>query len=146
MGISFQPSWGHCLLITDLVCRINFDHSYWNFGGEGSPYNYVDAALKAGHATFIYDRLGSSMFYTSFFCCSSDIGVGESAKPDGIKEVQEDTETEVAAELIKYIRRGETGYQFQQIIGIGHSAGRSVFNMTPLWQDSDLLQVCTSQE
>lgn len=52
-------------LITDLVCRINFDHSYWNFGGAGSSYNYVDVALKAGHAIFIYDRLGTSKCYTS---------------------------------------------------------------------------------
>ncbi|KAF8901328.1 Alpha/Beta hydrolase protein [Gymnopilus junonius] len=89
------------------VHGINFDHSYWNFGGEGSQYNYVDAAVGAGHAVFIYDRLG----------------ISESSKPDGIKEVQENIEIEVAAELIKYIRRGATGIPFQQIVGIGHSLG-----------------------
>ncbi|PPR03475.1 hypothetical protein CVT26_007881 [Gymnopilus dilepis] len=89
------------------VHGINFDHSYWNFGGEGSPYNYVDAAVRNGHAIFLYDRLG----------------VGQSSKPDGIKEVQQDTEIEVAAELIRYIRKGGTKNVFRTIIGIGHSFG-----------------------
>ncbi|KAF8901343.1 hypothetical protein CPB84DRAFT_1962051 [Gymnopilus junonius] len=83
------------------------DHTYWNFGGEGSPYNYADVALNAGHAVFLYDRLGA----------------GKSSKPNGIEVLQEDTEIEIAAELIKYIRRGRTGHHFQQIIGIGHSYG-----------------------
>lgn len=37
---------------------VNFDHSYWNFGGPGSQYNYVEAAIESGHAIFIFDRLG----------------------------------------------------------------------------------------
>ncbi|KDR72821.1 hypothetical protein GALMADRAFT_734987 [Galerina marginata CBS 339.88] len=86
---------------------ISFDHSYWNFGGEGSQYNYVDVALKAGHAIFIYDRLG----------------VGQSSKPDGIKEVQQDTQIAIAAQLITYLKSGKSGHKFTKFIGIGHSFG-----------------------
>ncbi|KAF9466674.1 hypothetical protein BDZ94DRAFT_1319199 [Collybia nuda] len=101
---------------------INFDHSYWNFGGPGSPYNYVDAALEAGHAVFIYDRLG----------------VGKSSKPDGIQEVQLATEIEVAASLVDILKcsnEGCTGgagrdtfiseieLKNATFIGVGHSFG-----------------------
>ncbi|KAF8219650.1 hypothetical protein L208DRAFT_1338747 [Tricholoma matsutake] len=86
---------------------INFDHSYWTIGGSGSQYNYVESALKAGHAILIYDRLS----------------VGSSSKPDGIKEAQISTEIEIAAKLVDYLRSGEHGYQFGSIIGIGHSFG-----------------------
>ncbi|PPQ94914.1 hypothetical protein CVT25_004400 [Psilocybe cyanescens] len=89
---------------------INFDHSYWNFGGDGSQYNYVDAATRAGHAIFLYDRLGLQ-------------GVGQSSKPDGIKEVQTATQIEVAAMLIRYLKSGKSGYKFTKFIGIGHSYG-----------------------
>ncbi|KAF5335742.1 hypothetical protein D9611_009647 [Ephemerocybe angulata] len=89
------------------VHGINFDHTYWNFGGPGSKYNYVDSALKAGHAILIYDRLGT----------------GKSDKPDGIKEVQTATEVEIAAQLVKFLRGNPFGSRFNRIIGIGHSYG-----------------------
>ncbi|KAF8631705.1 hypothetical protein AX17_005037 [Amanita inopinata Kibby_2008] len=88
---------------------INFDHSYWEFGGDGSQYNYVDMAVAAGHAIFIYDRLG----------------VGQSSKPDGINEVQRSTEIGVATELLKFLKRGSTGLTFSKVIAIGHSFGSS---------------------
>ncbi|KAF6749047.1 Alpha/Beta hydrolase protein [Ephemerocybe angulata] len=84
-----------------------FDHSYWNFGGDGSKYNYVEAVLKAGHSILIYDRLGT----------------GQSDKPDGITEVQSPTEIEIAAQLVKYLRGSPKGNQFKRVIGIGHSFG-----------------------
>ncbi|KAF8152596.1 Alpha/beta hydrolase family-domain-containing protein [Crassisporium funariophilum] len=101
------PPSGPTKTVEFAVHGINFDHTYWNFGGEASKYNYVDAALKAGHAIFIYDRLG----------------VGRSSKPDGIKEVQLATEVEIAAALIKRLRSGDSGHTFQRIIGVGHSFG-----------------------
>ncbi|PPQ75774.1 hypothetical protein CVT26_000891 [Gymnopilus dilepis] len=104
------PSTPNPDIVEFAIHGISLDHTYWNFGGEGSQYNYVDAATKAGHAIFIFDRLGA----------------GESSKPDGIQDLQEETEVEVVAELIRYIRSGKTGHQFQQIIGIGHSYGRQV--------------------
>ncbi|PPQ76378.1 hypothetical protein CVT26_015386 [Gymnopilus dilepis] len=107
------PPKGKADILEFAVHGINYDHNYWNFGGEGSPYNYVDAAVGAGHAIFIYDRLGT----------------GQSSRPDGIKEVQEDTEVEVAAQLIRYIKGGKTGHEFQQVIGIGHSFGSIQLNV-----------------
>lgn len=89
------------------VHGVNFDHSYWNFGGEGSQYNYLETGLRSGHAVFIYDRLGT----------------GHSSKPDGIKEIQLPTEVEVADRLIDHLRNGETGFKFGKVIGIGHSLG-----------------------
>ncbi|KAL0959021.1 hypothetical protein HGRIS_014332 [Hohenbuehelia grisea] len=83
---------------------INFDHSYWSFDGPGSKYNYVDAALKAGHAIFTYDRLG----------------VGRSSKPNGITEVQISTEIAIAAALVDKVKQK---LQFKNIVGIGHSFG-----------------------
>ncbi|KAF8888598.1 hypothetical protein BD779DRAFT_1672262 [Infundibulicybe gibba] len=94
-----------------LLCRwleangtdsIGFDHSYWIFGGEGSPYNYVEAAITAGHAIFIFDRLGN--------------------KPDGIREVQFQTEVEVANQLLECLPKK---LSFGEIVGVGHSFGSS---------------------
>ncbi|PFH48441.1 hypothetical protein AMATHDRAFT_5789 [Amanita thiersii Skay4041] len=88
---------------------INFDHSYWDFGGEGSQYNYVEAAVNAGHAIFIYDRLGT----------------GQSSKPDGIKEAQKPTEVAIAAQLLKLLKQGIQGFVFDKVVAIGHSYGSS---------------------
>ncbi|KAF5334008.1 hypothetical protein D9611_015102 [Ephemerocybe angulata] len=69
--------------------------------------NYVEAALKAGHAILIYDRLGT----------------GQSDKPDGIAEVQVAAQVEIAGELAKYLRAKPRGNQFDRVIGVGHSFG-----------------------
>ncbi|KAK7435044.1 hypothetical protein VKT23_019852 [Stygiomarasmius scandens] len=82
---------------------VGFDHTYWNFK-NGSQYNYAEAALKAGHAIFMYDRLS----------------VGNSSKPDGIQEVQIGTEMAIATALVEDLR---TRISFGKIIGIGHSYG-----------------------
>ncbi|KAH6908968.1 Alpha/Beta hydrolase protein [Coprinopsis sp. MPI-PUGE-AT-0042] len=84
-----------------------FDHQYWNFGGPGSKYNYVEAALKSGHGVLIFDRLGT----------------GNSSKPDGITEVQTPTETEITAELVRYLKNKPNGAVFDRVIGVGHSYG-----------------------
>ncbi|KAJ3501431.1 hypothetical protein NMY22_g18929 [Coprinellus aureogranulatus] len=89
------------------VHGLGFDHTYWNLSGSGSQYNYVEAALKAGHAILIYDRLG----------------IGKSQKPDGIKEIQIATEIEIAAELGKYLQGNPQGQSFKRFIGVGHSYG-----------------------
>ncbi|TEB33759.1 hypothetical protein FA13DRAFT_1707982 [Coprinellus micaceus] len=86
---------------------IGFDHTYWNLGGSGSKYNYVEAALKAGHAILIYDRLG----------------IGKSQKPNGIKEVQLPTEVEIAAQLVKHLKAGPQGQSWKRFVGVGHSFG-----------------------
>ncbi|OQN96934.1 hypothetical protein B0A48_16908 [Cryoendolithus antarcticus] len=38
---------------------LGFDKSYWDFGGQGSEYNYISSAIAAGFATLSYDRLGN---------------------------------------------------------------------------------------
>ena len=45
--------------------RVGFDHTYWNFGGNGSENNYVESAIAAGRSVLIYDALGR------FICVSS---------------------------------------------------------------------------
>ena len=42
-----------------LTHGIGFDHSYWDFGGPNSEYNYVKAATEAGYSTLSYDRMGT---------------------------------------------------------------------------------------
>lgn len=106
---------------------INFDHTYWSFGGVGSKYNYVEAAMNAGHAVLSYDRLGMYSCFCFCFCLchtTQPIGIGKSSKPDGINEVQGATEVEITAELVKYLRSGAHGKSFGRVIGIGHSFGR----------------------
>ncbi|TEB24087.1 hypothetical protein FA13DRAFT_1639058 [Coprinellus micaceus] len=89
------------------VHGVGFDHTYWTVGGSGSKYNYVEAALKAGHAILAYDRLGT----------------GKSDKPDGLKEVQGPTQVEVAAQLARYLQGKPQGKTFGRFLGIGHSFG-----------------------
>ena len=55
---------------------------------------------------------------------SLPVGVGKSAKPDGISKVQTATEVEIAAQLAKYLRGNPQGHNFSRVIGIGHSYGR----------------------
>ncbi|KAF8871183.1 Alpha/beta hydrolase family-domain-containing protein [Infundibulicybe gibba] len=88
---------------------VRYDHTYWNFGGPGSKYNYVEAAINSGHAIFIYDRLG----------------VGKSSKPDGVREVQRATEVQIAARLLEHLRSNTPGVTFGKVVGIGHSFGSS---------------------
>ncbi|KAF5320622.1 hypothetical protein D9611_013738 [Ephemerocybe angulata] len=71
-------------------------------------YNYVEAALHAGHAILIYERLGT----------------GKSNKPDGISKVQLATHIEIAAQLVRYLRIGKPGgSQFNRVVEVGHSFG-----------------------
>ena len=41
-----------------IISRVGFDHTYWNFGGNGSENNYVESATEAGRSVLIYDALG----------------------------------------------------------------------------------------
>ena len=40
------------------LSRVGFDHTYWNFGGNGSENNYVESVIAAGRSVLIYDALG----------------------------------------------------------------------------------------
>lgn len=80
--------------------------TYWNF--YSSEYSYVDAAALAGHATFLYDRLG----------------VGLSAHPDPIADVQAPVEVAIAHSLTQSLRAGTyASTKFANVAGVGHSFG-----------------------
>ncbi|EPQ50280.1 alpha/beta-hydrolase [Gloeophyllum trabeum ATCC 11539] len=104
-----------------LLHGLDADHRYWDFGGRGSKYNYVDAALASGHAVLLYDRLG----------------VGKSAKPSGL-EVQLATDVAVAAGLVDHLRKGVSGYSFGSVVAVAHSFGSSTLNNL-LAQKGDLV-------
>ncbi|THH12922.1 hypothetical protein EUX98_g9776 [Antrodiella citrinella] len=87
--------------------RLNLDRTYWSIDGSASPLNYVESSLKAGHAIFVFDRLGS----------------GQSSKPDGIKEVQTAVHIPVIDSVNSFLRNGVQGFSFKTIVGIGHSYG-----------------------
>ncbi|KAF8803236.1 alpha/beta-hydrolase [Phlegmacium glaucopus] len=97
---------------TDLefaVHGVGFDHTYWNFGGNGSENNYVESAIAAGRSVLIYDTLG----------------VGLSSTPDGITVVQRSVDIEIAAALVQGLKTSWDGHQFGKIVGVGHGYGGS---------------------
>ncbi|KAF2718028.1 alpha/beta-hydrolase [Polychaeton citri CBS 116435] len=88
-----------------LTHGVPFDRYYWDFA---PGYSYVDVAAKNGWATLSYDRLG----------------VGQSAKPDGVNIVQAPLEVEIAHSLARALRNGTLGNtRFDTVVGVGHSFG-----------------------
>ena len=49
------------------LSRVGFDHTYWNFGGNGSENNYVESAIAAGRSVLIYDALGQFITMSSIY-------------------------------------------------------------------------------
>ena len=116
------------LMIISLF-RVGFDHTYWNFGGNGSENNYVESAIAAGRSVLIYDALGwfncfitisISLPFISFLIC---IGVGLSSTPDGITIVQRSVDIEIAAALVQGLKTSWDGHRFGKVIGVGHGYG-----------------------
>ncbi|KAF2153096.1 alpha/beta-hydrolase [Myriangium duriaei CBS 260.36] len=88
-----------------LTHGIGFDRHYWDFAPD---YSYVDKAAANGYATFFYDRLG----------------VGQSAKPDPLQDIQVFIEIEIAAALARALKAGAYGgCGFSSVVGVGHSFG-----------------------
>ena len=58
MGLKKKKNYSHVFILF-YFSRIGFDHTYWNFGGNGSGYNYVESAIAAGRSVLIYDALGT---------------------------------------------------------------------------------------
>ena len=80
------------------------DHTYWDI----SPgYSYVDVASAAGYATLSYDQLG----------------VGISEHPDPIQVVQATTQVAALHELVAWLRDID---MFENVVGVGHSAGSTL--------------------
>ncbi|KAJ8106001.1 hypothetical protein ONZ43_g7209 [Nemania bipapillata] len=84
------------------------DHTYWDISPD---YSYIDVASAAGYATLSYDQLG----------------VGKSAHPDPIQTVQATSQVAVVHELVDLLRNGRLGgYHFDNVVGVGHSAGSTL--------------------
>ncbi|TFB00209.1 hypothetical protein CCMA1212_007957 [Trichoderma ghanense] len=84
------------------------DHTYWDIA---PGYSYVDAASAAGYATLSYDQLG----------------VGLSAHPDPIQTVQASSQLAVTHQLVSLLRGADiAGYAFENVVGVGHSAGSTL--------------------
>lgn len=91
-----------------LTYGIGLDKSYWDIA---PGYSYVDAAASAGYATLAYNRLG----------------VGQSAHPDPIQDVQCAIDVEILHHLVLMLRNGHLGSRsFKYVIGVGHSYGSIV--------------------
>lgn len=113
------PSVGNSSVVQLLTHGIGFDHSYWNFGGPESEYNYIKAATEAGYATLSYDR----------------IGTGRSTKTDPYTTQQLGVEAYVLATLTVLLREG-TLSKFSgatipvpsKIVHVGHSFGSAITN------------------
>ncbi|KAL7660784.1 hypothetical protein ACMYSQ_000228 [Aspergillus niger] len=84
------------------------DHTYWDISPD---HSYVDVATAAGYATLSYDQLG----------------VGNSHHPDPIQEVQANSQVAVTHALTQLLRSSKIGnYSFQNVVGVGHSAGSTL--------------------
>ena len=97
-----------------LTHGLGFDHSYWDFGGPDSEYNYIKAATEAGYSTLSYDR----------------IGTGQSTIADPYTEEQLGVEVTVAASLTTLLRGGKlsaiAGSHIptpKKVFHVGHSYG-----------------------
>lgn len=96
------------------ACSLGFDHTYWDFGGPDSEYNYIESATEAGYATLSYDR----------------IGTGKSTFADPYTEEQLGVEVTVAATLTTLLRDGKLSSIAKchipapkKVVHVGHSFG-----------------------
>ncbi|KAJ5915480.1 Alpha/Beta hydrolase protein [Penicillium verhagenii] len=95
------------------------DHNYWDIV---TGYSYIDAATEAGYATLSYDQLG----------------VGNSAHPDPIQVVQANSQVAVTHALAQLLRNAKIGnYSFENVVGVGHSAGSSLTQAVTTQYPSD---------
>lgn len=84
------------------------DHTYWDIA---LGYSYVDVATAAGYATLSYDQLG----------------VGDSDHPDPVQVVQAASQVAITHGLVELLRGGKLGgFDFDQVVGVGHSAGSTL--------------------
>ena len=97
-----------------LTHGLGFDHTYWQFGGPESEYNYIKSATESGYATLSYDRIGN----------------GKSTFADPYREEQLGIEVTVAATLTTLLREGRLSSIAKchiptpkKVLHIGHSFG-----------------------
>ena len=113
------PATGNSSVVQLLTHGIGFDHSYWDFGGAESEYNYIKAATEAGYATLSYDR----------------IGTGRSTKTDPYTTQQLGVEAGVLATLTVLLREGAISKYAgtaistpSKVVHVGHSFGSAITN------------------
>lgn len=93
-----------------LTAGISYNHAYWDWPLEPERYSYVQAATRAGYATFTYDRLST----------------GQSDHPDAL-QVTLPAEASVLHQLVQGLRNGAIGgHAFNKIITVGHSYGSAI--------------------
>lgn len=96
------------------------DHTYWDIV---TGYSYVDFASAASYATLSYDQLG----------------VGLSDHPDPIQDVQATSQVAVTHALVGLLRDGNLGgYSFDNVVGVGHSAGSTLTQAIAVQYPEDL--------
>ncbi|MEU4243984.1 alpha/beta hydrolase [Actinoplanes sp. NPDC026619] len=90
-----------------LVSGLTYTHRYWT--GPGPNNNQVAAALAAGDAVYLFDRLGT----------------GDSDRPPA---AQVTTTSEAAAthQILHALRNGTLGH-YPRVIGVGHSFGTVIW-------------------
>ncbi|KAL6886477.1 Alpha/Beta hydrolase protein [Trichoderma longibrachiatum] len=102
------------------------DHNYWDISPS---HSYVDAASSAGHATLSYDTLG----------------VGKSAHPDPIQTAQASSQLAIAHHLASLLRHSHlAGFSFENVVGVGHSAGSTLTQAITTQYPSDFNAVILS--
>ncbi|KAK4961852.1 hypothetical protein LTR10_002344 [Elasticomyces elasticus] len=108
------PPNGEPLDVQVLTHGLGFDKSYWNFYGESSEYNYINAATGAGYATLSYDRIGN----------------GLSSIPDPYSIQQAPIELAVLEQLTIKLRDGTLDSCIRQpvrkVFHVGHSFGSAL--------------------
>ncbi|WP_166459588.1 alpha/beta hydrolase [Amycolatopsis pithecellobii] len=90
-----------------LVHGFTLDHTYWDPAYKPESYSYVDAAVKAGYATFTIDRLG----------------VGRSDFPPAVL-AGGPNQVDTVGQLVDQVRAGKVdGTVYRKAIIVGHSYG-----------------------
>lgn len=86
-----------------LVSGAGYGSVYWDFPYQPDTYSYTRAALRAGYATFNFDRLG----------------MGESDHPPGLL-LGVDKQAHVLGQIITALR---TTHAYSAVVTVGHSFG-----------------------
>ncbi|MEO5876343.1 MAG: alpha/beta fold hydrolase [Streptosporangiaceae bacterium] len=110
-------------LVQVLVPGLTYDRRYWTMPGQ---YNYADHMARAGHAVFVFDR----------------IGTGRSSRPEA-EQVTAEVHVAVLHQLVAALRDGRIADQsFDQVVVVGHSYGSGIGLMEATqYQDVDGLIV-----
>ena len=113
-----HPTHGHVSDVVQVLTHgIGFDHSYWDFGGPDSEYNYIKVATDSGYSTLSYDRLGT----------------GKSTKLNPYSQLHLGVEASLLGELTTLLRSGKLSKYAgtnistpKKVVHVGHSYGSAI--------------------